>query len=312
MTTETHRTHATEHLHRLNDDALTEAGVHRTGYQAITHALLALTAPDITHIDATDECADVEQCDEFETIGQNCRAHTSRRYEDQPRAGWRTPTAHRYDVADAPVVCGSSTSTEPDADGKACTFECGRLDGHDGVHTDGPWVWLGERGHEFGLTHLNRDEAQRVLSGLVATPHLDARDPKRAARLAADTVVTPVQPQDTRNPAWRLGLLAERVRRAMNIEPLPVEMTVDALVDDLDENVRELIESRNNWRDEHQAQQPHVEQLVQITRELVAAADLMLNIGVRPAPGEFTALAETTQRVQAAIEAARRTLEVGQ
>ncbi|QXN73273.1 hypothetical protein SEA_HANS_56 [Gordonia phage Hans] len=241
MDRDTHRTHAAEHLDRLNDDALTEAGVHRTGYQAITHALLALTAHDTATVEqlvphevvgaiTTDECADVEQCDECETVGQNCRAHAT-------RGGWRTPTAHRYDI-------------------------------------------------------------------------VDARDPKRAARLDADTTVTRVQPRDgDSNPAWRLGLLAGLVRREMNIEPLPVEITVDELVDDLEANVRELVESRNNWRDEHQAQQPRFEQLKQATRELAAAADLMLNIGVRPAPGEFTALAETTQRVQAAIDAARATLE---
>ncbi|QGJ93609.1 hypothetical protein J1771_gp55 [Gordonia phage MelBins] len=289
MTAQHHRTQATEHLNRLNDDALTEAGVHRTGYQAITHALLALTAPDIVHIDTSGKVCDCG-CDE------------------------------RYDIVHAPVVCGSSTSTEPDEQGKACTFECGRIDGHDGVHTAGPWVWLGERGHEFGLTHLDTDEAQRLLSGLVATPHVDARDPKRVARLDADTTVTRVQPRDPRNPAWRLGLLAGLVRREMGIEPLPVEITVDVLVDDLEMNVRELIESRNNWRDEAERQRVAGatpanrtrEQLERVTGELVAVADLMLNIGVRPAPGEFNALVETTQRVQAAIDAARATLKAGQ
>ncbi|AMS03046.1 hypothetical protein SEA_LEONARD_54 [Gordonia phage Leonard] len=341
MDRDTHRFHA----ERLLDD--------HPGH-ALVHAVLALTADDVAIAeqlvpheveydepddDELDTSTYVDHCpaegcgrlDEHDgphlaaepiTLPPITVPRGGIRYDapaDEPRGGWHTPAAHRYEmihtdgVVDAPGLCGSSTSTEPDEQGKACTFECGRLDGHDGVHTAGPWVWLGERGHEFGLTHLNRDEAQRVLSGLVATPHVDARDPKRAARLDADTTVTRVQPRDgDSNPAWRLGLLAGLVRREMNLEPLPVEITVDELVDDLEANVRELVESRNNWRDEHQAQQPRFEQLKQATRELAAAADLMLNIGVRPAPSEFTALAETTQRVQAAIEAARRTLKAGQ
>lgn len=244
MDRDTHRTHAAEHLDRLNDDALTETGVHRIGYQAITHALLALTAHEVIDSDASSKGCDCG-CDE------------------------------------------PSGSTYVD------------------VMFDGP------PGPESGrfIEVENQHRASIQFGEWVATPHVDARDPKRAARLDADTTVTRVQPRDgDSNPAWRLGLLAGLVRREMNLEPLPVEITVDELVDDLEANVRELVESRNNWRDEHQAQQPRFEQLEQATRELVAAADLMLNIGVRPAPGEFNALAETTQRVQAAIDDARQAL----
>lgn len=118
----------------------------------------------------------------------------------------------------------------------------------------GSWVWAGEPGHEYALTnldsggdardlpdvvrHMSPADAKTVVANMTATPHIDARDPKRAERL------------DHTNPVWRLRALAGNVRRAMSLEPLPVAMTLDQLLDDLEANVDELATSRDNWRSE--------------------------------------------------------------
>ena len=70
------------------------------------------------------------------------------------------------------------------------------------------------------------------------TPHAAVRDPERTERI------------DHIDPAWRIRALAGKVRRAMSLEPLPVAMTIDELLDDLEANVDELATSRDEARAE--------------------------------------------------------------
>lgn len=161
---------------------------------------------------------------------------------------------HDVDPEPEPEFCTSHTRSDPTPDGKQALVSCNRVANHAGLHMDGSWVWSGEPGHEYALTnldsggdvrdlpdvvrHMSPADANTVVANMTATPHIDARDPKRAERL------------DHTSPVWRLRALAGNVRRAMSLEPLPIEMTVDQLLDDLETNVDELIDSRDNWRSE--------------------------------------------------------------
>lgn len=116
-----------------------------------------------------------------------------------------------------PEFCTSHTRSDPTPDGKQALVSCNRVANHAGLHMDGSWVWAGEIGHEYALTNLDAD---------------------------------PKPPAYATNPAWRIGVLARKVRRAMSLEPLPVAMSFGELVTDLEANVDELVDSRDNWRAE--------------------------------------------------------------
>ena len=80
-------------------------------------------AHGIEHNDMRDECADVEQCDECETVGQNCRTHA---------------------VADAHVdgvhTCGVATTT-PRGNRVVCALHPGHGQHH---HSAGGFRWTNE------------------------------------------------------------------------------------------------------------------------------------------------------------------------
>ena len=153
-----------------------------------------------------------------------------------------------------PEFCTSQTRSDPTPDGKQALVSCNRVANHPGLHIDGSWVWAGEPGHEYALTnldsgggahdlpdvvrHMSPADANTVVANMTATPHAAVRDPERAERLDHTYLV------------WRLRVLAGKVRRAMSLEPLPVAMTIDELLDDLEANVDELATSRDEARAE--------------------------------------------------------------
>ncbi|AYR02692.1 hypothetical protein J1766_gp56 [Gordonia phage Bizzy] len=150
--------------------------------------------------------------------------------------------------------CGVTTEVDDDdADAgppaPRCPAEgCGRVDGHDGVHlADEPLTMPTLTVKRGGIRYHHTDEGGDT-SALADVPdgsHEHGRAP------APEPVSSPVQPPNgDADPLWRLRLLVGRTRRAVGVEPLPPSRyTLGALVDDLDERVRQLVKSRDNWAD---------------------------------------------------------------
>lgn len=173
---------------------------------------------------------------------------------DLPGIGNVAAAAAILDLADAIREAHTPPRVDPEIDEddtpapEPCTVDgCVLFDGHAGDHSPTrPPIEIPHmttvRGGPRYHHELHTDGTVTPFLALTVdeTPHAAVRDPERAERL------------DHTNPAWRMRVLAGKVRRVMSLEPLPVAMTLDQLLDDLEANVDELATSRDNWRSEAQ------------------------------------------------------------
>ncbi|QKY78506.1 hypothetical protein SEA_ZITCH_61 [Gordonia Phage Zitch] len=137
-------------------------------------------------------------------------------------------------------VCDTCLKITPDVCGApGLNGTCRREAGHSGLHHD-----------EHGGAYLTEQDTATMTMDDVQSAVL-ADEVVGSVSPATEPVSSPVQPPNgDADPLWRLRLLAGRARRAAGRAPLPVSrFTLGALVDDLDDNVRQLIESRDKWAD---------------------------------------------------------------
>ena len=174
---------------------------------------------------------------------------------DLPGIGNVATAAAILDLADAireahapPLVEYAELDEDDTPAPEPCTVDgCVLFDGHAGDHSPTrPPIEIPHmttvRGGPRYHHELHTDGTVTPFLALTIdeTPHAAVRDPERAERL------------DHIDPAWRIRALAGKVRRVMSLEPLPIEMTVDQLLDDIESNVDKLATSRDNWRSEAQ------------------------------------------------------------
>ncbi|QZD98814.1 hypothetical protein SEA_PINKCOFFEE_67 [Gordonia phage PinkCoffee] len=98
-------------------DAGHRANLHRDA--SLRYAWDDNAKPPVVEHNEPDACADIEQCDECETVGQNCRAHA-------------VADAHGIEHNDMRDECGAEGRDGP----------CTRDEGHEGAHTNDVAIWM--------------------------------------------------------------------------------------------------------------------------------------------------------------------------